>query len=266
MSITNIRNGYAETRWGQVHYRTSGAGRALVLLHQTASSSAMYAALMPLLPGRVIALDTPGFGNSFAPEQPLTIPFCAEVLHAALLDLGLTECDLFGHHTGAAIAVQIAHSTPGFVRRLILSGPPLLSDEQKAMLRAGLKPFVIAEGGAHLTAVWDRLRRRDPTLPIDTVHREALLTLGAAAHAAQTYHAVFAHDFAGQLAALDLPVLVMAGEHDTLRASLEPAHALLRHGSLCVIPNGTTYVCDREPGAVAGIVNEFLSMETEGMR
>ncbi|MDW8325273.1 MAG: alpha/beta hydrolase [Anaerolineales bacterium] len=255
-----IRRGYADTPWGQVHYRTCGAGRPLVLLHQTASSSAMYEALMPLLPGRVLALDTPGFGQSFAPEEPLTIPFCAKVLRAALQELGVTECDLFGHHTGAAIAVEMAHSAPGFVGRLILSGPPLLSPEQKAMLKAGLKPFVIDEAGAHLTAVWERLRRRDPALPLEIVHRETLLTLTAGARALETYEAVFAQDFAGQLAALEIPVLVMAGEHDSLRASLEPAYALLRHGQRRVIPGGTTYVCDRQPQAVAEIIREFLAM------
>jgi pimeloyl-ACP methyl ester carboxylesterase len=266
MSITKIRNGYADTRWGQVHYRTCGAGRPLVLLHQTASSSAMYAAMMPLLPGRVIALDTPGFGSSFAPDAPLTIPFCAEVLLAALHELGVSECDLFGHHTGAAIAVQIAHSAPGFVGRLILSGPPVLSDEQKTALKAGLKPFFIDEAGAHLTSVFARLRRRDPALPLETVHREALLTLNAAERAMEMYEAVFVHDFAGQLAALDLPVLVMTGEHDTLRASLEPAHALLRRGQMRLIPGGTTYVCDRDPQVVAEITGEFLAIETEGVR
>jgi pimeloyl-ACP methyl ester carboxylesterase len=260
MSITNIRNGYAETRWGQVHYRTCGAGRPLVLLHQTASSSAMYAALMPLLSGWVIALDTPGFGNSFAPEGPLTIPFCAETLLAALRTLGVTECDVFGHHTGAAIAVQMAHGAPGFVRRLILSGPPLLSAEQKAALKAGLKPFVMDEAGAHLITVWERLRRRDPALSLATAHRETLLTLTAGTRAAETYDAVFAQDFAGQLAALDIPVLVMAGEHDTLRSSLEPAFAQLRHGQMHAIPGGTTYVCDRDPQAVADIISEFLAV------
>ncbi len=263
MSITNfrapIRRGYADTRCGQVHYCTAGEGRALVLLHQTASSSAMYAALLPLLPGRVIALDTPGFGGSFTPEQPLTIPYCAEVLHEALRNLGVDECDLFGHHTGAAIAVQMAHDYPGFVSRLILCGPPLLSDEQKTRLKAGLKPFVMDEAGAHLGAVWERLRRRDPALPLKTVHREALLTLQAGARALETYEAVFAQDFAGQLAALEIPVLVMAGEHDTLRASLEPTYALLRHGQMRIIPGGTTYICDREPQAVANAIREFLT-------
>lgn len=260
-----IRRGYADTRWGQVHYRVCGAGRPLVLLHQTASSSAMCEALMPLLPGRVLALDTPGFGQSFAPEAPLTIPFCAEVLLAALQDLGVTECDLFGHHTGAAIAVQMAHSAPGFVSRLILCGPPLLSAEQKAMLKVSLKPFVIDEAGAHLIAVWERLRRRDPALPLETVHRETLLTLTAGARALETYEAVFAQDFAGQLAALEIPVLVMAGEHDSLRASLEPAHALLRYGQMRVIPGGTTYVCDRQPQDVAASICEFLNVEAESV-
>jgi pimeloyl-ACP methyl ester carboxylesterase len=215
---------------------------------------------MPLLPGRVIALDTPGFGQSFTPEQPFTISFCAGVLHEALQNLGVAECDLFGHHTGAAIAVQIAHQHPGLAQRLVLSGPPLLSAEQKAALTAGLKPFAIAPDGSHFSAVWERLRQRDPALPLDLVHRETLLTLTAAERAQQTYQAVFAQDFAGQLAALDIPVLVMAGEHDTLRSSLEPAFAQLRHGQMHAIPGGTTYVCDRDPQAVADIISEFLAV------
>lgn len=260
LSTTKIRRGYVETTHGQVHYRTLGSGRALVLLHQTASASAMFETLMLELEGWRIALDTPGFGQSCRPETILTIPFCAGVLHEALLKVGVTECDVFGHHTGAAIAVQMAHSYSGFVRRLVLSGPPLLSTEQKANLAAGLQPFVIEENGAHLLAVWERLRRRDPALPLETVHRETLLTLSAGEYALQTYHAVFAQDFAGQLAALDIPVLVTAGEHDTLRASLEPAFAQLKHGQMHVIPNGTTYVCDREPQLVARLIREFLAM------
>jgi len=259
LSITKIRAGYAETAHGQIHYRLLGSGRALALLHQTASSSLMYETLMPYLAGWRIALDTPGFGQSFRPAAPLTIPFCADVLHEALINLGVTECDIFGHHTGAALAVQMAHSYPGFVRRLVLSGPPLLTAEQKSKLLAGLQPFVIEASGAHLTTVWERLRRRDPALPLETVHREALLTLGAGEYALQTYHAVFAQNFAEQLASLEIPVLVMAGEFDTLRASLEPAFALLKRGQIRVIPEGTTYVCDSAPQAVAAHINQFLN-------
>lgn len=259
LSITKIRRGYVETVHGQVHYRTLGSGRALVFFHQTASASTMFEALMPELEGWRIAPDTPGFGQSCRPEAILTIPFCAGVLHEALLNLGVTECDAFGHHTGAAIAVQMAHSYSGFVRRLVLCGPPLLSADQKATLQAGLKPFTIDKAGSHFTTVWERLLRRDPALPLEIVHRETLLTLSAGEYAVQTYHAVFAQDFAGQLAALDIPVLVMTGEHDTLRTSLEPAFAQLKHGQMHLIPNGTTYVCDREPQVVARFIREFLA-------
>lgn len=268
MSITNLRKGYVDTRHGQVHYRTCGAGPALVLLHQTASASEMYAALMPLLPGRVIALDTPGFGQSFTPAEPLTIPWCAAVLGEALAGLEVTVCDLFGHHTGAAIAVALAHADPGRVRRLIVSGPPLLSTEQKAMLQAGLRPFSLEPDGQHLTRVWERLRRRDPELPLRVVHREALLTLAAVECAEQAYQAVFAQDFAGQLAALRQPILLLAGDHDTLRASLEPAAALVPHAEVHVLPGATSYVCDRQPEALAAVIKAFLAPagEADGAR
>ena len=41
---TDLRKGYADTHFGQIHYRAagSGSGLPLVLLHQTASDSVMY--------------------------------------------------------------------------------------------------------------------------------------------------------------------------------------------------------------------------------
>lgn len=259
-----LRKGYVDTSGGQIHYRAVRPAQALapplVLLHQTASASAMYAGLMGALTGRrLLALDTPGFGGSFTPEQPLTIPYCAARLLEALAGLDVSECDLFGHHTGAALAVQMAHARPGLVRRLVLSGPPLLSPEQKAALKASLRPFSLAPDGSHLTAIWARLRGRDPDLPLAVVHRETLLTAAAGEQAQQAYQAVFAQDFAGQLQALAQPVLLLAGEHDTLRASLEPAAALARNGRSRVLPGATTYVCDREPARLAEIIAEFLA-------
>ena len=67
-----MRRGYADTAVGQVHYREAGEGEVVVLLHQTASSSIMYYRVMPYLAGRfrVVAMDTPGFGNSDALAGP----------------------------------------------------------------------------------------------------------------------------------------------------------------------------------------------------
>ena len=259
MSI--IRKGYVDTPNGQVHFRQLKQvdGVPLVLLHQTASSGMMFESLMTLLSDsfHTLALDTPGFGASFPPPSLFTVHYLSSTLHAALTNLGVESCYLFGHHTGSAIAVQMAHDHPGFVKKMVLSGPPLLNEAQVNGLKASLKPFAIAEDGSHLTQVWGRIRKRDSALALETVHREVLLTQSAREAAQDAYQAVFEQPFAEQLSALEISILVMCGENDTLRASLEPAYSVLKNGTMKVIPNEGPYICDQNPQAVADIINEF---------
>ena len=260
MSI--IRKGYVDTPHGQIHFRQLKQvdGVPLVLLHQTASSGVMFERMMTLLSDsfHTLALDTPGFGASFSPPSLFTTHYLSSTLHAALTNLGVESCYLFGHHTGSAIAVQMAHDHPNFVKKMVLSGAPLLSDSQINGLKASLKPFAIAEDGSHLTQVWERIRKRDLTLPLETVHREVLLTQSAREAAQSTFQAVFEQPFAEQLSALEIPILVMAGEHDTLRASLEPAFSVLKNGTMKMIPNEGPYICDQNPQAVADVIREFI--------
>jgi pimeloyl-ACP methyl ester carboxylesterase len=74
----------------------------------------------------------------------------------------------------------------------------------------------------------------------------------------EAYLAVCEHDFNSRLAALDCPVLVMAGEQDTLADSLEPAYLALKQGQMRRIPRANTYICDLMPEVVAGIIREFF--------
>jgi pimeloyl-ACP methyl ester carboxylesterase len=262
MSI--IRKGYVDTPHGQIHFRqlkhAQAGGVPLVLLHQTASSGMMFEPLMTLLSDSfdTIAPDTPGFGASFSPPNLFTVHYLSDSLHAALASLGVESCYLFGHHTGSAIAVQMAHDHPNFVKKMVLSGPPLLNEAQVNGLKASLKPFAIAEDGSHLTQVWERIRKRDSALPLETVHREVLLTQSAREAAQGAYQAVFEQPFAEQLSALEIPILVMAGEKDTLLASLEPAYAVLKNGTMKAIPNEGPYICDQNPQVVADVIQNFL--------
>lgn len=165
---------------------------------------------------------------------------------------------MFGHHTGSAIAVQMAHDHPDFIQKMVLSGAPLLNESQINGLKASLKPFAIAEDGSHLTQVWERIRKRDSALALETVHREVLLTQSAREAAQSAFQAVFDQSFAEQLSALEIPILVMSGENDTLRASLEPAFSILKNGAMKLIPNEGPYICDQNPQAVADVLHEFL--------
>ena len=258
---------YVSTAAGQLHYRVAGtrrpSSRPLVLLHQTASSSAMFEPLMARLADRrwLFAPDMPGFGGSDALPEPASIARFAAVFVEAMDRLEIARCDLFGHHSGASVAVQIAHDHPERVARLALSGPPYLSRAQLERLIPAVTPLVPDEAGAHLASVWRRIRAKDPTAPLELAARETLLTLTAGARYAETYHAVFTHDFAGQLARLEQPTLVMAGPDDTIADSLEPAFAALRQGQLVRLARGGTYVCDREPDLVAATLDHFFSEE-----
>jgi len=220
----------------------------------------MFEPMMSLLTDdfHTIAPDTPGFGASFPPPNLFTVQYLSDSLHAALTSLGVESCYVFGHHTGSALTVQMAFDHPDFVKRAVLSGPPLLSVDQVNGLRASLKATRIADDGGHLIQVWDRIRKRDMSLPLEVVHREVLLTQSARDAAQGAYQAVFDQPFGEQLASLEIPILVMAGEHDTLRASLEPSYKLLRNGEMQVIEGVGPYVCDAHPQAVVEILKSFF--------
>jgi pimeloyl-ACP methyl ester carboxylesterase len=264
--MTNVVKGYADTDTdvGQVHYRACGDRRGaslpLVLLHQTASSSVMFQRLMPLLSADAwtFAPDTPGFGGTDALPDRASVARYAEVVVAAMDSVGIERCNLFGHHSGASVAVQIAHDHPDRIERLALSGPPFLSRAQIEKLIPTVCPIAIEPDGAHLMAVWNRIRAKDPTAPLELSHREAVLNLHAGVRYPEAYAAVFDHDLPRQLAAVECPTLVMAGAQDTIAASLEHAYRVLGNGTMTMFPSGGTYICDREPGQVAGALRTFF--------
>ena len=121
----SLRPAYAYTPQGVVHYAEAGSGAPLLLLHATPGSFRAFEALIPLLARhfRVIAADTPGYGNSdpVAPG-PLRIEAFAERMEALLDALGLERAHVLGLHTGNKIAAAMAARRPSRVDRLVLAG------------------------------------------------------------------------------------------------------------------------------------------------
>jgi haloalkane dehalogenase len=255
-----IKKGYIETSFGLIHYRTVGKPNNphVLLLHQTASSSAMYEAIMNLLADKFyfFAPDTLGFGGSDFPKQLATMQLYAHSLREASEKLGLKNPFVFGHHTGASIAVQMEFDSP-FARKMFLSGPPYLSQEQKDSFKKGVQPIVIKPDGSHLIELWNRLRAKDENAEIALIHREFLLNLHAGERYHEAYHAVFNHDFETQLATLNCPILVTAGNQDTLKNSLERAFKALKKGEMRRLA-GNTFICDQSPKVIANLMEQFF--------
>ncbi len=255
-----VKKSYVDTSFGLIHYRFAGNPNNphVLLLHQTASSSAMFEQIMSLLADKyyVFAPDTLGFGGSDFPKETATMKIYADSLREASKMFGLQNPFIFGHHTGASIAVQMEFDQP-FAQKMFLSGPPHLSQEQKDDFRKNVQPIVIEKDGSHLPKLWQRLRAKDENAEFLLTHREFLLNLHAGERYDEAYNAVFDHDFETQLASLDCPILVTAGDKDTLRDSLEPAYDVLKNGEMRRL-EGNTYVCDQSPEVIAKLMVEFF--------
>ena len=255
-----IRRGYIETSFGIIHFRCAGfeTNPHVLLLHQTASSSAMYEKIMSLLADKfyLFAPDTLGFGDSEFPKETASMQLYADSLREAAENFGLQNPFVFGHHTGASIAVQMEFDKP-LARKMILSGAPYLTEEQKENFKKTVHPIVIKKDGSHLLKLWEGLRAKDETADGQLTHREFLLNLHAGERYHEAYFAVFNHDFERQLSEINCPVLVMAGDKDTLKDSLEPAFKALKNGEMRRL-KGNTYICDQSPEIVSQIIKEFF--------
>lgn len=100
----------------------------VVLIHGWGASSYSYSGVMPPLAGagrRVIAVDMPGHGLSFKPEDDSVydIEFMAGTVMAVIQQLGLEKFVLVGHSMGGAISALIASRMGESIERLVLVAP-----------------------------------------------------------------------------------------------------------------------------------------------
>lgn len=262
--MTAVSRSYAWVEGGQIHYRVAGNTdrMPLVLLHQTPSTSAMYLPLMAELASDfyLLAPDTPGFGNSDRLPGECTIAGFSRQLLAFLQALKIERCLLFGHHTGAAIAVQMASDEPQRFAALALSGPTLLSERQRQTLPDTASPYARDDSGTHLQEMWQRIRAKDTNAPAALIERETLSAIECGDYYQASYRAVCAQDYQAQLQKLSCPVLAFAGDNDSLAAAVTPTLELLRDGHTVNLPPGAgTYACESHAPALAELLREFFN-------
>src|SRR5262245_9295423 len=107
-----VRRAFVDTPDGQIHYASAGAGRPVLLLHQTPRSWDEDRDVIPILARerRVVAMDTIGYGESYKPPRRSEIEDYARGAIALLDGLGIESTAVVGHHTGAVIAMELAAS------------------------------------------------------------------------------------------------------------------------------------------------------------
>lgn len=250
MTPAPIRRGFVEVAEGQVHYRTAGwdrPGLPLVMLHASPGSARMLEPLIGVLGHRrrVVATDTLGNGDSSPPVGSAPDIACFADAHRRALDaLGVERFDLYGTHTGANIACEIAIAFPGRVNRLILDGVSLYTPEERADMLAHYAPGVTIDlNGSQLNWIWhfvrdvylfwpwyrrDGAHRRPTGLPsADELHDKAVEVIKAARTYHLSYRAAIGYDKEPRLPLVQVPTLLACARSDMLFEYFDRVRALM---------------------------------------
>ncbi len=241
-----MRRGYVEVAGRRVHYRTAGSGPPLVMLHGSPGDSEVVAHEMAAAAPHFtcFALDTPGFGGSDPlPSEGLTVADLARATGEAITALGIAPCTVFGTHTGALIATELAAGWPDTVTALVIEGLPIFTEAEIVALFEGYGDYfaklVPDPLGGHLTATWMRFRDQFTWFPwasrevgrLNPVDRptaeEIQLWVAMFYRSCRTYGAAYRaacyHGYRARLAAerVTVPAVFMASAEDMLFGHLD---------------------------------------------
>jgi pimeloyl-ACP methyl ester carboxylesterase len=264
----------------QVHYRRTGAGPPIVLLHGGLGASGTLTTLMDELADHftVIAVDLPGCGSSSALETANpSITDYASAVHEAIQALGIRRTDLYGKHTGAKIALALAVEHPEEVRHLTLDVLSLSSAGDVSGRLAAYAPSIEPSWhGGHLLELWHQVRNaglffpwydqtaaarlnRDLAKP-ESIHAQVVDVLCANADYRLLFAANYGWDAKLALAKVSVPTTILVHEGDPTASEVREASAHLGRAQVAVLPRAA----DPVQGVVAVILGADAA-EPHGM-
>jgi pimeloyl-ACP methyl ester carboxylesterase len=261
---SRVERRFVTTQQGRIHVAIAGAGFPVLLLHQTPRSWDEYRDVLPLLGRdfRTIAMDTPGFGDSDRPASEPSIETWARTALALLDALEEPRAAIVGHHTGAAIAVEMAASAPARVSAMVLSACPFVDAARRAK-HEGMRVIDDVEtrnDGTHLTELWARRQPFYPAGDTDLLQRFIIDALRSGEMAAEGHRVVNRYRMEDRLGHIRCPTLVIAPTGDPHVHPVAPKVAGAIEGSILrELSGGMVPLPDQMPEAFAGLVRDFLA-------
>lgn len=249
----------------KIHVKDNGNGNgnpALVFLHYWGGSSRTWDGVIGELSGqyRTVAIDHRGWGDSDAPEHGYAIADLANDAEGVIEALNLRRYILVGHSMGGKVAQLLASRRPAGLAGVVLvapspPSPTVLPDERRAAMSHAYD--------TRESIAWV-LENVLTAKPLDPVLREQAINdslRGAPSAKIAWPNAAMLEDIAAEVAAINVPVMVIAGEQDqvdrveTLQTELLPRIANAR---LHVLP-GTGHLSPLEaPAALAALIQRFV--------
>ena len=255
-----------DVRGARLRVRTAGKGPAVLLIHGWTLDLDMWTPQFAALANRfrLIAFDRRGFGSSTGVPD---IEHDLADIEQLLTELSLEQIAIVGMSQGARVALRWAMRFPHRTTCLVLDGPP------RDLLAAGrsdgeitftvYRELVRSEGIEAFRRQWldhPLMRLRTHDVRARTLLREMVNRYPGGDLLADDTERLSS---TGDLSQLELPVLVINGEHDSdvrLGVGTELARAL-PDVRLAVIPAAGHLANLDNPGAYNAVLGEFLSSE-----
>jgi pimeloyl-ACP methyl ester carboxylesterase len=260
-----------------VNYVDIGGGPPILLLHGLSCSWRFWLANIPSLARRrrVIAVDLPGFGASEEISAPMSMAELGHWCGRMVEHLGIVRVDVAGSSMGGFVALEMAMSRPDSVRSLTLISPAGIAVKDLRVRRRfrminGPGGEKVAILGARLTR---RLLRRPRTRELilasvfahpERVDPELVAELAACLDRpafVPALTAMVSEPLSGRLGALDIPTLIIWGEHDRVtppRDGRQLADELPR-AELVTVPEAGHLAMIERPELVDDLIESFLS-------
>jgi len=257
-----LRRQYCSSLFGQVHYWALGQGPALVLIHQSAQSSAEYAAVAPLLSDRyrVIGIDLPGHGQSDTPDHELSCDEYADAVIAVLDDQRINVAHVGGHHGGGVVAFNLGLRYPQRVAKAVLSGVARTEgfDLQAALDMPMSRDLPVDSDGDFLEKTWAIYRRMSaPDTPPEVTFEPFLVSLQQRLRAYDMHYAIYRWDWLQYLADFKIPALLLEGADDSFAGKVKALHQRMPGSEYRKVPGGAWQFYER-PAESAAAIRAFL--------
>ncbi len=267
-----IERDFVSGRFGQIHVRIAKPAIAsdhppLVLFHPTPYSGDYFASFMRHMATDriVIAIDTPGYGDSDRPNEPQSIPSYTGAISDALIALGYGPdgkgaVDVLGYHTGCLIATELAAAYPDMVRKLVLPGLPFFTGpDRQRLYDENAKADLIMSDGSHLTKKWEFAASAiDTGLKLERAQTHFNDLMQCYPQCWWAYHGVFTYSAEERFAAVTQPVLLITTA-GSLKAETEAAAFFFPDAKLVHLEQITKGGFDLAPDQIAKATREFLN-------
>lgn len=259
--MTDIRRAFVDADYGQMHYRIAGESSdrsTLLCLHQSPKSSREFIEFMKAASNDrlVIAIDSPGHGESDVPPQKMGIEGYARSIWSALEALDLGKVDILGHHTGAKVAAEMAYQKPEKVGGIVMVSALVLTPEERENFKNEFKPIPLDDAGTRFKAIWAKaIQHRGPGVTLEQLAFSTAENLRAGEAYEWGHEAAFNYtdDFAERIGKLPHRITVL-NPKDMLFEYTPRVGKLLQNGEVIDHPEwGFGFLDVDTDGAVAAV-------------